>query len=139
MYGIIARSYNFCDVHLLRSLIFITYYASRWMLTVVNVDEGVHARSAWRILLIILKINLYEYSSTLRSWYDVTQRITVLSLKIRHSKFRHFQESSPNVFSLLTNFRFSNIRHITLIIRLIGCLFQHFVTTLLFIVYTLES
>ena len=63
---------------------------------------------------------------------------TVFSLKIRHSKVRHFQETSPNVFSLLTNFRFSNIPHITLIIRQTGCVIQHVVTMLL-LVHPLES
>ena len=62
---------------------------------------------------------------------------TVLSPKIRHSKGRHLQETSPNVLSLLTNFRFSNIRHITLIIRQTGYVFQYFVTLLLLLVYPL--
>ena len=76
-------------------------------------------------------VNTINYSLQLAS--------TVFSLKICHSKVRHFQETSPNVFSLLTNFRFSNIRHTTPIIRQTGCVFQHFVTMLLLLVYPLES
>ena len=33
-------SYKFCDVHLLCSLICITYHAARWMLTGANVYQG---------------------------------------------------------------------------------------------------
>ena len=36
MYGIIACSYKFCDVHLLCSLICFTYHATHWMLTGAN-------------------------------------------------------------------------------------------------------
>ena len=37
MFGIIARSYKFCDVRLLCSLICITYHSARWTLTAANV------------------------------------------------------------------------------------------------------
>ena len=40
MYRIIARSYKFRDVHLLCSLICITYHATCWMLTGANVCQG---------------------------------------------------------------------------------------------------
>ena len=67
------------------------------------------------------------------------KQYTMFSLKIRNSKVRHFQETGPSVFSLLMNFRFSNIRHITLTIRQTGCVFQHFITMLLLLVYLLKS
>ena len=60
MYGIIACS-KFCDVHLLCSLICITYQAAHWMLTVENIYiKGVRERSA-RILLIIYIIVRLTY------------------------------------------------------------------------------
>ena len=65
-----------------------------------------------------------------------TWRYRILS-KNRHFQVRHLQQTSPNVFSLLTNFRFSNIRHNTLIIRQTGYVFQYFITLLLILVYPL--
>ena len=40
MYGIIARTYKFYDVHLLYSIIYITHHAARWMPTQANVSQG---------------------------------------------------------------------------------------------------